>query len=74
MMGHWAGVCTASSKDKPTSKGAGKHGKDGKGKAVKKAFVVTFPGELFDEQPLQDSLVTTSTSALGTSSALGPSS
>ena len=74
-MGHWAGdsVCTASSKDKPNSKGAGKHGKDGgKGKPVKKAFMVAFPGELCDEPHLQDPSV--SNPVLGTSSSLGSSS
>ena len=55
MLGHWAGdtVCTASNKDKDKtfSKGAGKHGKDGKGNPDKKAFMVIFPGE-----PPQDQL------------------
>ena len=53
-MGHWAGdsACNMSNKDKgpskPNSKGAGKAslGKDGgKGKGIKKAFVVNLPGE-----------------------------
>eukprot|EP00435_Cladocopium_sp_Y103_P034659 s577_g9.t1 len=67
-LGHWAGdsVCTMSNKDKDkSSKGAGKHGKDGQGKSVKKAFVVNVPGEPSHEQHQLPDAMGTSTSTLG---------